>query len=234
MTVTVTVAAGTADTSTGDSTKIWGAASGGRTETIVVEIKVRGQVTGYETRTLTPDYTDGFINVQVPELETTGDPDTDGDGVADGSDNCPLDANTDQADADGDHLGNACDSNSYAPAVGLQAAPADGKEGQPDNPTTTGSFTDQDGAGTLDVSMVSDDGSLVDNGDGTFSWSIVTTDDAHGAVTVQADDGEHAVAQQSFTWTAANVAPVVGPVVTRSRRRMLGRPVCGVHGPGIR
>jgi len=37
------------------------------------------------------------------------DIDSDGDGVADGSDNCPLVANTDQADRDGDGIGNMCD-----------------------------------------------------------------------------------------------------------------------------
>jgi len=35
--------------------------------------------------------------------------DRDGDGVADGADNCPDLWNTDQADADGDHVGDVCD-----------------------------------------------------------------------------------------------------------------------------
>ena len=35
--------------------------------------------------------------------------DADGDGVFDDVDNCPLDWNTDQADCDGDGIGNACD-----------------------------------------------------------------------------------------------------------------------------
>ena len=35
--------------------------------------------------------------------------DDDGDGVADGADNCPLMANSDQANADGDSVGDMCD-----------------------------------------------------------------------------------------------------------------------------
>src|SRR5215207_5364984 len=38
-----------------------------------------------------------------------GDPDTDGDGVADAEDNCPDLANPNQADADGDGVGDACE-----------------------------------------------------------------------------------------------------------------------------
>lgn len=37
------------------------------------------------------------------------DVDTDGDGIADSDDNCPVDANADQADRDGDGAGDACD-----------------------------------------------------------------------------------------------------------------------------
>jgi hypothetical protein len=36
-------------------------------------------------------------------------PDTDGDTVCDATDNCPGEANTDQANADADPLGDACD-----------------------------------------------------------------------------------------------------------------------------
>ncbi len=42
-------------------------------------------------------------------LEPTIGPDSDGDGVADTHDNCALVANRDQANADGDALGDACD-----------------------------------------------------------------------------------------------------------------------------
>ncbi len=41
--------------------------------------------------------------------ETGGDIDTDGDGILDSADNCPLVANADQADADGNGMGDACD-----------------------------------------------------------------------------------------------------------------------------
>ena len=36
--------------------------------------------------------------------------DTDGDGIADGDDNCPTTSNSNQADVDGDNIGDACDS----------------------------------------------------------------------------------------------------------------------------
>lgn len=42
------------------------------------------------------------VGIDLPE-------DTDGDGVVDSADNCPTDANPDQADVDGDGKGTACD-----------------------------------------------------------------------------------------------------------------------------
>jgi hypothetical protein len=130
--------------------------------------------------------------------------DTDNDGVPDSTDNCPGTANADQADADGDGSGDACDSNSYAPAVGTAASDASGDEG--DTLTASGSFTDRDGSDTLAISG-SGDGTVTDNGDGTWLWSLPTTDDGSGSVTVTASDGEHTVATDTFTWGADNVAP---------------------------
>ena len=46
------------------------------------------------------------------------DPDTDGDGVEDGPDNCKRIANADQADNDGDGIGNACDASPNGPGSG--------------------------------------------------------------------------------------------------------------------
>jgi len=54
-------------------------------------------------------------------------PDADGDGVPNGSDNCPLTANPDQRDTDGDGLGDACDierGTTAAPAKNSPAAQA--------------------------------------------------------------------------------------------------------------
>ena len=42
-------------------------------------------------------------------ITTNGPADTDGDGIADALDNCPVDPNPDQADRDGDGKGDACD-----------------------------------------------------------------------------------------------------------------------------
>lgn len=147
---------------------------------------------------------------------TVAPPDGDGDGVPDATDNCPTAANADQANADGDALGDACDSNSYAPAVGTRAGNADGNEGSPGNPSTSGSFTDQDGNHTLDLSLgAGDPGTLTPDGSGGFTWSHTTTDDdAGGTVTVTASDGEHTSASQSFTWSASNVDPVLGTVTS--------------------
>lgn len=59
--------------------------------------------------------------VACSDDDNGGDPpaiaDADGDGVADSSDNCPNNANADQADADGDGIGDVCDTGS-GPAPG--------------------------------------------------------------------------------------------------------------------
>lgn len=47
--------------------------------------------------------------------------DTDGDGVRDDTDNCPLTRNPDQADADEDGLGNVCDCQHFQVPVSRNA-----------------------------------------------------------------------------------------------------------------
>ena len=166
-----------------------------------------------------PDSSDNCPNVSnTTQTDTDGDgtgdacdgtpngPDADGDGVPDSSDNCPSVANADQADADEDDLGNACDSNSYSPAVSSAAADVmNGLEGSA--MSTSGSFSDQDGNGTLTITKLSGLGTVTSTGNGGWSWSYTSADDASGSVTVEASDGEHADATDTFTWTAANVRP---------------------------
>ena len=136
------------------------------------------------------------------------DPDDDNDGVADTSDNCPTVANPDQANADGDALGNACDPNSYPPVLATAATDADGTEG--DTLAASGAFTDLDGNGTLTIASDATEGTFTDHGDGTWSWSLPTTDDViGGTITVTASDGEHTDATDAFDYSAANAAPVL-------------------------
>ncbi len=54
--------------------------------------------------------TSGSLNL-AKLFTTSGVVDSDGDGIADASDNCPSTANADQGDCDGDGIGNACDNN---------------------------------------------------------------------------------------------------------------------------
>jgi hypothetical protein len=80
-------------------------------------------------------------------LEPTRGPDSDGDGTVDARDNCPLIANPDQANADGDALGDACD-----PCIGPQSGVDSDHDGIDDgcDACTTGANSDEDGDGFLD------------------------------------------------------------------------------------
>lgn len=98
-----------------------------------------------------------------------------------------------------------------APTVSHQAPDATGDEG--DTLATGGSFTDADGD-PLTLSADNGTGIFTDNGDGSFTWSLATTDDvAPGSVTVTASDGQASVTQ-SFAYGATNVAPSVDATVT--------------------
>jgi hypothetical protein len=145
-----------------------------------------------------------ILHVNAPAVT-----DSDGDGVPDDQDNCPTVANADQANADGDAYGDACDGNAFAPTVATPAADVtNGVEGSP--MSTSGAFSDADGNSTLTITKLSGAGSVTDNGDGTWSWSHTSADNATGTVLVQANDGEHAAVTDSFDWTALNAKPVVG------------------------
>ena len=62
-----------------------------------------------------------LLNCEVPAT------DTDGDGIVDGSDNCPNDPNADQADSDGDGIGDVCE------VINVPDADGDGRPDSADN-----------------------------------------------------------------------------------------------------
>lgn len=70
-----------------------------------------------------------------------GKPDRDGDGRGDACDNCPADANSDQADNDGDRQGDLCDADDDNDNV------SDGIDNCPLNPNTDQLDTDEDNQG---------------------------------------------------------------------------------------
>jgi hypothetical protein len=80
-------------------------------------------------------------------------PDTDADGVADANDNCPNVPNPDQADADGDHVGDACDpcTDLDGDGFGDPGFPANtcGLDNCPGTPNADQSDQDHDGIGDL-------------------------------------------------------------------------------------
>ena len=148
--------------------------------------------------------------VVVPEGDDDTPPvDTDRDGSPDAADNCPSVSNAAQDDIDGDGLGDACDTNSFAPTVLRSASGGTGNEG--DTLAVTGAFSDADPGTVLALSADGPADALTDNGDGTWTWSLPTTDDAAGTVTVTADDGGYTVTD-TFTYSAENVAPVITQV----------------------
>ena len=110
------------------------------------------------------------VNVADPSADsdsqlfniTVGTPDGDGDGVADYADNCPADANADQADLDGDNIGDVCDDdidgdgmdNTFENTYGLD--PLDPSDASADN--------DNDGLSNLDEFLQGKDPTVDDAG----------------------------------------------------------------------
>jgi hypothetical protein len=68
----------------------------------------------------------------ITYVEDSPDADADGDGVADAVDNCPADANADQADNDGDGLGDICDADDDKDGIPDAQDDDDNGDGVPD------------------------------------------------------------------------------------------------------
>lgn len=99
------------------------------------------------------------------------------------------------------HLGIA----NGAPAVSLEASDAQASEGG--SLGTGGSFADPDDD-PLSISA-SGVGTLVDHGDGTWSWTSDALDEGEGTVVVTADDGRGGTTEDRFSWSVTNVAPSI-------------------------
>lgn len=162
------------------------------------------------TATIVQNNTSGTYNNNVRIPITVTQPDADGDGVLDADDNCPNAANPGQADADGDGVGDVCDPTplppNRAPTVSNSASDVSANEG--DTLRTSGAFSDADND-PLSITKASGAGTVIDNGDGTWSWSLATNDDTSGSVTVQASDEKGGAVSDTFAYSAANVEPVV-------------------------
>jgi PKD domain len=91
------------------------------------------------------------------------------------------------------------------PTVGTAADDASGNEG--DTLTTNnGVFSDADGD-TLTIAKQSGAGTVTAGTDGAWSWSLATTDQTSGTVVVRATDPDGAFVEDTFTYSALNVAP---------------------------
>ena len=94
------------------------------------------------------------------------------------------------------------------PVVATAAADASGNEGS--QLTTSGAFSDADGNGTLTITKQSGAGTVTPSTTtpGAWSWSHTPNDNSsNNTVVVRATDSAGAFVEDTFTWSAANVAP---------------------------
>lgn len=96
-----------------------------------------------------------------------------------------------------------------SPQIATKALDRHGIEG--DTLSTGGAFSDPDGD-PLTITRLSGPGTVTQGVGGSWSWSLATTDNVSGSVTVQADDGRGGTITDTFNFSARNADPVVGPV----------------------
>ncbi len=98
---------------------------------------------------------------------STSEPDGDGDGVPDSADNCPAVTNPGQADAEGDGLGDVCDSDSDGDGIENQIDTGNGAFADGGSPPTTGAVTaNPTGLGVLVEDLPDPDGVRITIGAG--------------------------------------------------------------------
>ncbi|WP_197532645.1 beta strand repeat-containing protein [Symmachiella macrocystis] len=97
--------------------------------------------------------------------------------------------------------------NNLPPTVGVDQATVAVNEGGTAN--NSGTYGDANGD---PVTVTASMGTIIDNNDGTWSWSYDTTDgpDDSTVVTITATDDANAAAQTTFSLTVNNLAPTVG------------------------
>lgn len=96
-------------------------------ETDAVTLKTIKLAYGWKTTTTATTFTEQAVDATFTLNCTPPPADTDTDGVIDNEDNCPNDYNPDQADANGNGIGDACE------AVGAPDADGDGRPDTADN-----------------------------------------------------------------------------------------------------
>ena len=112
------------------------------------------------------------------------DPDSDADGIPDLSDNCPEVANADQADADGDGVGDACDA--------------------PDSAGTTLEFTSGNAGqhgddATIAAQLLDEDGTAISGAQLDFELSGLDANNQPVSITWAATTGDDGIASEART-----------------------------------
>lgn len=147
------------------------------------DVRISGVLAdGTPTATVAIIFNENFIGdttrdyVIVPGAEPAAT-DSDGDGRIDLADNCPSNSNSDQADSDGDGLGDACDSTSDADGDGV----LDGADNCPAAPNVDQTDADSDGIGDVcDIPDDADNDGVADDDDNCRDDANADQADADG------------------------------------------------------
>ena len=161
---------------------------------------------------------DGYVAYLDFDCENNATLNPDSDTVCGMLDNCPNDANDDQADGDGDGVGDACDVNNVPVATDDATTVAEGGTVTTVNGAATtvqGNDTDaEDGVPGGNVTIGTNPANasaFLLNSDGTFSYTHnggETTTDSFTYTVVDSDGAASNVATVTITITGTNDAPV--------------------------